>query len=84
MGCCVSDERHRSSPATSPAPPRPGGFRNLTSATTIKKGEFAVDALLSEASLGNPEITTVGIELDGLVANLLTALGATVPTEFTV
>ncbi len=43
-----------------------------------------MDALLSEASLGNPEITTVGIELDGLVANLLTALGATVPTEFTV
>ncbi len=39
-----------------------------------------MDALLSEASLGNPEITTV----DGLVANLLTALGATVPTEFTV
>jgi len=43
-----------------------------------------VDALLSEASLRNPEITTVGIELDGMVANLLTALGATVPTEFTV
>jgi len=43
-----------------------------------------VDALLSEASLGNPEITTVGIELDRLVAKLLTALGATVPIEFAV
>jgi hypothetical protein len=43
-----------------------------------------VDAFLSEASLGSPENTTVGIELDGLVANLRTALGATVSTEFTV
>ncbi len=43
-----------------------------------------MDALPSEASLGNPEIATVGIELDGLVANVLTALRATVPTEFTV
>ncbi len=36
------------------------------------------------ASLGNPDIAAVGIELDGLVADLLTALGATVPTELRV
>ncbi|WP_269858979.1 DUF302 domain-containing protein [Streptomyces sp. RPT161] len=33
------------------------------------------------ASLGNPDITAVGTELDALVADLLTALGATVPPE---
>jgi hypothetical protein len=33
------------------------------------------------ASLGNPEITAVGLELDGYVAALLTALGADVPAE---
>jgi uncharacterized protein (DUF302 family) len=36
------------------------------------------------ASLGNPDIAAVGIELDGLAADLLTALGATVPTELRV
>jgi uncharacterized protein (DUF302 family) len=36
------------------------------------------------ASLGNPDIAAVGIELDDLVADLLTALGATVPTELRV
>ena len=36
------------------------------------------------ASLGNPDIAAVGIELDGLVSDLLTALGATVPTELRV
>jgi hypothetical protein len=36
------------------------------------------------ASLGNPDINAVGVELDRLVADLLTALGATVPTELTV
>ncbi|MDF3288099.1 DUF302 domain-containing protein [Streptomyces silvisoli] len=33
------------------------------------------------ASLGNPDITAVGTELDALVSDLLTALGATVPPE---
>lgn len=33
------------------------------------------------ASLGNREITAVGFTLDGMVAHLLTALGATPPAE---
>jgi hypothetical protein len=57
-------------------------LRTLLYADADGDTKFAVDQpSLLFASYGNPDIAAVGLELDGLIAQLISLLGADVPTQ---